>query len=90
VEDEHIVIEDVPVQILPAITPLHAEAIANLNLLPIEDVQAPVMKPEYLVVIAAQLGRPKDLARIELLKSETRLDEVLLKDIAQRHGVKLP
>lgn len=83
-------IEGAPVQLLPAISPLHEEAIAHPNILLIEDVPARVMKPEYLVVIAAQLGRPKDLARINLLKAECKLDAVLLNGIALPQGVKLP
>jgi hypothetical protein len=90
VQGEYIIVEGIPVQLLPAISPLHEEAIANPNILLIDTVPARVMKPEYLVAIAAQLGRPKDLARIALLREECELDPVLLADIVQRHGITLP
>jgi len=55
-----------------------------------EGVPANVFRPEYLIAIAASVGRHKDLARIEQLMSQAKIDNALLDDILQRHNLKLP
>jgi hypothetical protein len=43
-------------------------------------------RPEYLIAIAASVGRHKDLARIEQLMSQAKIDNALLDDILRRHN----
>jgi hypothetical protein len=53
-------------------------------------VPAKVFRPEYIVAIAASVGRHKDLARIEQLMTQARLDRQLLDDIMRRYNLTLP
>jgi hypothetical protein len=53
-------------------------------------VPAKVFGPEYIIAIAASVGRRKDLVRIEQLMSQTTVDEALLDDILRRYNLKLP
>jgi hypothetical protein len=55
-----------------------------------EGLPANVFRPEYLIAIAASVGRHKDLARIEQLMSQAKIDNALLDDILRRHNLKLP
>lgn len=55
-----------------------------------EGVPANVFRPEYLIAIAASVGRHKDLARIEQLMSQAKIDNALLDDILRRYNLKLP
>jgi hypothetical protein len=78
VEREHLLVKDFPVQFLAA------------SGLTEEGVPANVFRPEYLIAIAASVGRHKDLARIEQLMSQAKIDNALLDDILRRHNLKLP
>ena len=55
-----------------------------------EGVPAKVFQPEYIIAIAASVGRPKDLARIEQLLEQTKIDKPMLDDILRRYNLKLP
>jgi hypothetical protein len=46
-----------------------------------EGVPAKVFRPEYIIAVAASVGRHKDLARIEQLMAQARIDKSLLDDI---------
>lgn len=60
----YIVIGDWPVQILPAPTKLHLEAVDGAKDVKIGDVSARVISPEHLALLALDLGRAKDKARL--------------------------
>ena len=45
---------------------------------------------EYIIAIAASVGRHKDFARIEQLMSQAKIDNALLDDILRRYNLKLP
>lgn len=89
IEREHMLIEDFPVQFLAA-HGLTEEAVRKAAPIEYEGVPAKVFRPEYIIAIAASIGRHKDLARIEQLISQTTIDEALLDDILRRYNLKLP
>lgn len=89
VEREHLLIKDFPVRFLAA-SGLTEEAVRKAVPIEFEGVPAKVFRPEYIVAIAASVGRHKDLVRIEQLMSQTTIDEALLDDILRRYNLKLP
>jgi hypothetical protein len=89
VEGEHLLIKDFPVQFLPA-HGLTEEAVREAREIEYEGVPAKVFRPEYIIAIAASVGRYKDLARIEQLLEQAKIDKPLLDDILRRHNLKLP
>jgi hypothetical protein len=89
VEGEHLLIKDFPVQFLPA-HGLTEEAVREAREIEYEGVPAKVFRPEYIIAIAASVGRYKDLARIEQLLEQAKIDKALLDDILRRHNLKLP
>jgi hypothetical protein len=89
VEREYLLINDFPVQFLAA-SGLTEEAVRNAKAIEYEDVPAKVFRPEYIIAVAASVGRHKDLARIEQLMAQARIDKPLLDDILRRHNLKLP
>jgi hypothetical protein len=78
-----------PVQFLAA-SGLTEEAVREAREMEYEGVPAKVFRPEYLIAIAASVGRHKDLARIEQLLEQATSDKPLLDDILRRHNLKLP
>ena len=59
VEREHLLLKDFPVQFLAA-SGLTEEAVRNANSIEFEGVPAKVFSPEYVIAVAASVGRPKD------------------------------
>jgi len=88
VEREHLLIKDFPVQFLAA-SGLTEEAVRNAKQIEYEDVPAKVFAPEYIIAIAASVGRHKDLARIDQLMTQTKIDKAVLDDILRRYNLKL-
>ena len=64
--NEGVVIEDWPVQFLPATTQLEREAYLNAEISNLDEVPVRVVLAEHLVAIMLSVGRPKDLARVEI------------------------
>ena len=89
VEREHLMVNDFPVHFLAA-SGLTEEAVRHAKAIVYEGVPAKVFRPEYIIAIAAGVGRHKDLARIEQLMTQTKIDNALLDDILQRHNLRLP
>jgi hypothetical protein len=89
VEREHLLIKDFPVQFLAA-TGLTEEAVREAKSIQFQGVPAKVFCPEYIIAIAASVGRHKDFARIEQLMSQAKIDKALLDDILRRYNLKLP
>ena len=89
VEREHLLIKDFPVQFLAA-SGLTEEAVRNAKRIEYEGVPAKVFRPEYIIAIAASVGRHKDFARIEQMLDQTKIDKLLLDDILRRYNLKLP
>ncbi|MDK9704620.1 MAG: nucleotidyltransferase [Sulfuritalea sp.] len=87
---EHVTVEGVPVQFLPAYNLLLEEALGQARQVEVEGVLTRVLRIEHLICIAAQTNRPKDWERIRLLTEEGEVDATLLAEICDRHGVALP
>ncbi len=85
--NEGIVIEDWPVQFLPATTQLEREAYLNAEISNLDEVPVRVVLPEHLVAIMLSVGRPKDLARVEMFLSQDAVKIDALEDLIQRHGL---
>jgi hypothetical protein len=81
--------KDFPVQFLAA-SGLTTEAVREAKPIEFEGVPAKVFRPEYIIAVAASVGRHKDLARIEQLLEQAKLDKALLDDILRRYNLKLP
>lgn len=84
---EYVLIGGWPVQFLPTPDALTGEAVAEAVDTEVEDVPTRVMKAEYLVAIALQLGRAKDYARILQFIEAGVLDSTKLDAILSRHGL---
>jgi hypothetical protein len=89
VDREHLLIKDFPVQFLAA-AGLTEEAVGKAREIEYEGVPAKVFRPEYIIAIAASVGRHKDLARIEQLLEQAEIDRTLLDDILRRYKLQLP
>ncbi len=84
---EGIVVDDWPVQFLPAATQLEREAYLNAEISNLDEVPVRVVLAEHLVAIMLSVGRPKDLARIEMFLSQNAVRIEALEDLIQRHGL---
>lgn len=88
--DEGVVIAGWPVQFIPVVDNLDAEALANAVKIEIElpnkqSVTTRILQPEYLVAIALRTGRPKDQIRmVEFVESES-IDSAKLCGILRSH-----
>lgn len=87
---EHIIISGIPVQFLPAPDPLSVEAIRGAKTLEYAGLPMRVVSPEYLIAIwskpPANTARRKE--RVAKMREALKLDETLLSDIMERHGLR--
>lgn len=86
-EKEYIIIENWPVQFLPAGNALVEEALAQAVETELEGVRTWVMTAEYLTAIALQTGRAKDHNRILQFIESGPLAPDKLDQILARHGL---
>lgn len=84
---EGIVVEGWPVQFLPVQSALEEEAYLNAQQLDFEGIIVRVALPEHLVAIALNVGRTKDLARVEMFLDQKEVDFEALEDVIRRHGL---
>ena len=85
---EALLIEGFPVQFIPAYNDLVREAVAEAATLKYRDVEAKVVKAEFLAAIALQTGRPKDRERVVRLLEADVIDRASLARILEVHGLK--
>ncbi|MCM8820377.1 MAG: nucleotidyltransferase [Candidatus Omnitrophica bacterium] len=83
---EHIIVEGVPVQFIPA-DELEKEAIKNARRIVYEGVKTKIIGPEYLIAILLRAGRKKDIEKIEKILDEVKIDKKILNDILTRYGL---
>jgi len=88
-QGEHLLLKGFPVQFLAA-QGLTEEAVREARRIDYKGVAAKVFRAEYIVAIAASVGRLKDLARIEQMLQQADLDKTLLEKILRAHNLKLP
>lgn len=86
-EKEHIVIEGIPVQFIPAYNPLVEDALREAKLVKYKEVKTRVVQAEHLVAIMVQTGRAKDKARIALFLEEAKIDQKKLMQIIKHHDL---
>jgi hypothetical protein len=86
-ENEGIVVEGWPVQFLPATTPLEREAYLKAQVIDVDGVSVRVARPEHLVAIMVNVGRPRDIARIAMFVSQDAVEMAALEDVLSRHGL---
>ena len=89
VEREHLLVKGFPVQFLAA-AGLTVEAVREAREIEYDGVPAKVFRPEYIIAIAASVGRHKDIARIEQLLEQVEIDSTVLDGILARYKLKLP
>lgn len=87
VRGEAIVVEDWPVQFIPVSNALEQEAYLNASVLDFEGVPVRVVLAEHLVALMLKTGRLKDLARVQMFFAQESVDQDILLDIIQRHGL---
>jgi hypothetical protein len=86
-DEEHVVIEGVPVQFLVASSPLGEEAMSNAGTMDYGAEKVRVMKPEYLVAIMVELNRPKDRIRLSLFLEQAPIAVDRVESILAKHGL---
>jgi len=84
-EQEHIIVEGIPVQFLLPYNELIREAINSARTEPYEDVATSVVSVEYLMAIMLQTWRIKDRERLALFVQEAGFDKNQLEEILARH-----
>jgi len=80
-------IDGIPLDLIAVYNELTMEALDNSIDRSYGKNKVKVFRPEYLLAIALQTGRPQDLRKVDLLVNEASLNEDLLKDILKRHGL---
>lgn len=84
---EYILIDDTPIQFIPASTDLEKEAVKNAILVKYKNIEVRILKPEYLIAIFLKVYRPKDREKILKLLQQTKIDKTLLKKILQKYNL---
>jgi hypothetical protein len=88
-EKEHIVVDGLPVQFLPAHNALADEAIETAAEMTYGHTPVRVVRPEYLIALYVEgsAGTPKRRERAAALRESGRIDEGRLRDILQRFKI---
>ena len=88
---EGVVIGDWPVQFLPVANALDAEALQTAESVDVairgRSFKTRILRPEYLVAKALEVGRPKDYTRIVQFVDEEAVDMGRLQDVLLRFGL---
>jgi hypothetical protein len=86
-EGETIRVGEWPLQLIPVFSPLTREAMASADAVDYEGVPLRVVRADYLAVIALEVGRPKDMARILALLESGSVTPAAVAALASRHGL---
>jgi hypothetical protein len=88
---EGLVIEGWPVQFLPVVNDLDAEALNEATEADLEvangKIKVSILRPEHIVATALNLLRPKDRDRILRFVEENAVDLGRLRDVLKRHNL---
>lgn len=84
---EHILIDGVPVQFLPAYTALVEESVRQARDLTYGSTAVSVVGPEHLIALALQAGGAKRRERAYQLLEAGGVDRARLRDILSRHAL---
>jgi len=84
--EDKVIVENWPIQFLPAGKPIESEAIDQAIEKQIDDeVSVWVPPAEYLMLMAIDLGRPKDMIRLQQFHAEHAYDPQKLKALLEKH-----
>ena len=86
-EGDHLLIEGVPVQLLPAYNALVEDAIATARVHDYDGVPVRVVGPEHLVALALEAGGARRRERAWQLLEFGGVDRGLLRRILDRHAI---
>lgn len=86
-DKEHVIIEGVPVQLLPAYNSLIEEAVSESNCVAYGAVSTRVVRAEHLAAIMLQTYRPKDKTRLAQICNFAKFDRLCFLQIVERHGL---
>ncbi len=86
-DGEHIIIEGIPVWMIPAYNEIIEEALNEAAEVKYQQIKTRIVRVEHLLAIMLQTYRPKDRERILLLLDETQIDMIYLEDVLKRHGL---
>jgi len=88
VQQEHVLIAGVPVQLIPAYNDLVEEAVREARARRYRRTTTRVLRVEYLLAIMIQTGRPKDKVRVAQLLEEATVNRGYLEKVLARHGLR--
>ncbi len=86
-DGEHIVIEGVPVQFIPAYNKLVKEALHEAVEIKYKQTETRIVRAEHLIAIMLQTYRPKDRERMLLILDEIQIDTLYLDGVLERYGL---
>jgi len=86
-EDEHIIIEGIPVQFLLAYNQLVEEALLNRVEIVIFEEKTFILKAEFLMAIMLQTGRLSDKERLAKFFIEAEYDKTKFLELLKRFGL---
>ena len=84
---EFVYIEGLPVQFLPVFNSLTEEAVTKAQTIKYARVTTRVMRPEHLVAIMLDIGRPKDYLRISMFLEQGAVNMRSMNAVLKRHGL---
>ena len=84
---EVIYIEGMPVQFLPVFNPLTEEAVEKAQTIKYSGLTTRIMRPEHLVAIMLDTGRPKDYLRISMFLEQGAVNLRRLHAVLKRHDL---
>jgi len=86
-EKEHVMIEGIPVQFLPAYNSLIEDTVNDAEAKEYDGIKIKVAKIEYLLAIMIDTNRPKDRERIYKVLDEASIDQDTLNSILKKHAL---
>lgn len=86
-EKEAVVIEGIPVQLIPVYNELVKEAVENAREADFRNAKIRVLTAEYLIAISLQTYRPKDRERLVKFLDEALVDGLELGRILKAHSL---
>ena len=84
---EFVYIEGLPVRSLPVFNPLTEEAVEKAQTIKFSRVTTRVMRPEHLVAIMLDTGRPRDYLRISMFLAHGAVNMRRLQAVLRRHNL---
>jgi hypothetical protein len=84
---EFVYIEGIPVQFLPVFNPLTEEAVEKAQAIKYARMTTRIMRPEHLVAIMLDTGRPKDYLRVSMFLEQGAIKMRQLYAVLKRHGL---